>query len=214
MMSKWLLPIVLLFLSTGAHAVELPQYQLRDTFIYDNGRVEQIVDDKDGALVWSTLGGRQYVRDRNFLLPLLQWQTIESSGTRRASATARSLWPLTPGKTVRFRMLTDASVQRGDRQPQRRRFSELWTCRTLEPAPIRVPAGTFDALEIRCERFSPRTMRVIRQEQWYYAPDVGHYVQRRSVDLVSGKRTTFALVATLSGLNANPRRIRSILTNL
>jgi hypothetical protein len=198
----------------AAHAAQLPQYELQDTFIYDNGRVEQLVSMSGDTLTWSAFEGREYVRDRNFVIPLLQWGTVESNGTRQASAEVRSLWPLQPGKTVRFRILTNANVQVKEGSTQRRRRTELWTCRVLAPASITVPAGTFEAHEIRCERFSPRTMRIISEERWYYSEEVGHYISRSWVDLSTGRRSSYSLVASLHGIEANPRRIRSILSKL
>jgi hypothetical protein len=210
------LPIACFWLALAgtASAAPLPQYQVQDTFIYDNGRVEQLVSVDRDTLTWSAFQGRQYQRDRNFVIPLLQWGTMESSGTRQVSPEARTLWPLKPGKTVRFRVLTDASVQLKDGSTQRRRRTELWTCRVLPPAPITVPAGTFEGTEIRCDRFSPHTMRILSEERWYYCEEVGHYISRSWVELSTGRRSSYALVATLRGIEANPRRIRSILAKL
>jgi hypothetical protein len=198
----------------AVHAAPLPQYQLQDTFIYDNGRVEQLVAVSGDTLTWSAFEGRQYERDRNFIIPLLHWKTVESSGTRQVSPQARSLWPLAPGKTARFRVLTDANVQLKEGSSRRRRRTDLWSCRVLAPAPITVPAGTFEAHEIRCERFSPRTMRVISEERWHYSEELGHYISRSWVDLSTGRRSSYSLVASLHGIEANPRRIHSILSKL
>jgi hypothetical protein len=187
---------------------------LADTFIYDNGRVEQLVSMSGDRLTWSAFEGRQYVRDRNFVLPLLHWETVESTGNRRVSSEAGALWPLEPGKTVRFRVLTDVAVKVKDGADRRRRRTELWSCRVLPPASVTVPAGTFEALEILCEQFSSRTMRSLSEEHWYYSQEVGHYVARKWVDLATGRRGGYSLVARLSGIEANPRRIRSILSGL
>jgi hypothetical protein len=200
--------------TVAVQATPLPQYESGDAFIYDNGRVEQLVSMSGDELTWSAFEGREYVRDRNFVVPLLQWKTIESSGTRQASPDARSLWPLQPGKSVRFRVLTDVAVQVKEGETRRRRRAELWSCRVLPPALITVPAGTFNALEIRCEQFSSSTMRVISEERWYYSEEVGHYVSRSWVDLLSGRRGSYSLAARLHGIEANPRRIRSILSKL
>jgi hypothetical protein len=210
------LAIAFLWLATAGavSAAPLPQYELQDTFIYDNGRVEQLVAVDGERLTWSTFAGRRYQRDRNFLLPLLQWETVESRGARVASPEARSLWPLKPGNKARFRVLTDADVQTRNGSTRHRRGTELWSCRVLPPAPITVPAGTFDSMEIRCERFSPHTMRIISEERWYYSEEVGHYVSRSWVDLSTGRRTQYSLVAALRGREANPLRIRSILAGL
>jgi hypothetical protein len=199
--------------SVAIRAAPLPQYELADAFIYDNGRVEQLVAMSGDELTWSAFEGRQYVRDRNFVVPLLHWKTVESSGTRQVSAEARALWPLKPGKAVRFRVLTDVTVHAKEGNTRRRR-AELWSCRVLPPASMTVPAGTFGAIEIRCEQFSPSTMRVISEERWYYSEEVGHYVSRSWVDLLSGRRGSYSLVARLHGLEANPQRIRSILSKL
>jgi hypothetical protein len=200
--------------SVAVRATPSPQYELADTFIYDNGRVEQLVAMSGDRLTWSAFEGRQYVRDRNFVVPLLDWETVESKGSRRVSSEAGSLWPLEPGKTVRFRVLTDVTVQAKEGANRRRRRSELWSCRVLPAASITVPAGSFAALEIRCEQFSSRTMRILSEERWYYSEEVGHYVSRKWVDLSTGRRGGYSLVARLRGMEANPRRIRSILSKL
>ena len=192
----------------------LPQYEVGDAFIYDNGRVEQLVSTSADRLTWSAFEGRQYVRDRNFVVPLLQWETVESRGTREISPEAAALWPLEPGKTVRFRVVTDVTRALKEGVNRRRRRAELWTCRVLPPASITVPAGTFDALEIRCEEFSSTTMRLLSEERWYYSEEVGHYVSRRWTELSTGRRGGYSLVTKLRGIEANPRRIRSILSKL
>jgi hypothetical protein len=200
--------------TAATHATPLPQYELADTFIYDNGRVEQLVSLSGDELTWSAFEKRQYVRDRNFVVPLLHWETVESSGTRQVSPEARALWPLEPGKAVRFRVLTDVTTHVKEGSSRRRRRAELWSCRVMPSAPITVPAGTFEAFEIRCEQFSTNTMRVISEERWYYSEEVGHYVSRNWTDLLSGRRGGYSLVTRLRGIEANPKRIRSILSTL
>jgi hypothetical protein len=203
-----------LAVSVGVRAASLPQYEVPDTFIYDNGRVEQLVAVSGDRLTWSAFEGRQYVRDRNFVVPLLHWETVESIGSRRASPEAGALWPLKPGNAVRFRVLTDVTVKVKEGADRHRRRTELWSCRVLPAAAITVPAGSFEALEIRCEEFSPRTMRVLNEERWFYSEEVGHYIARKWVDLSTGRHGGYSLVARLRGLEANPRRIRSILSKL
>jgi hypothetical protein len=192
----------------------LPQYELADAFIYDNGRVEQLVSMSGDRLTWSAFEGRRYVRDRNFVVPLLHWETVESKGDRKVSPEAGSLWPLEAGKAARFRVLSDVVVQGKDGTKRTRRRAELWSCRVLPEAPVTVPAGKFDALEIRCEQFSTRTMRILSEERWFYSEEVGHYVSRNWVDLSTGRRGGYALVAKLRGIEANPKRIRKILSGL
>ena len=201
-------------LIAATSATSLPQYEMGDTFIYDNGRVEQLAATSDNRLTWSAFEGRQYVRDRNFVVPLLQWDTAESRGTREVSAEATALWPLLPGKTVRFRVITEVMRTAKDGVERRRRRAELWTCRVLPPAAITVPAGTFEALEILCEEFSSTTMRLLSEEHWFYSEDVGHYVARRWTELSTGRHGGYSLVTKLRGIEANPRRIRSILSRL
>ena len=205
---------IALAVSVVASGTSLPEYEVGDAFIYDNGRVEQFVSASADRLTWSAFEGRQYVRARNFAVPLLQWETAESRGTRGVSPEAAALWPLEPGKSVRFRVVTDVTRQVKEGVNRHRRRAELWTCRVEPPAPITVPAGTFDALEIVCEEFSSTTMRLLSEERWYYAQDVGHYVSRRWSDLSTGRRGGYSLVTKLRGMEANPRRIRSILSKL
>jgi len=200
--------------SVAASGTPLPEYEIGDTFIYDNGRVEQFVSASSERLTWSAFEGRQYVRHRDFAIPLLEWETAESRGTREVSPEAAGLWPLQPGKSVRFRVVTEVTREVKEGVNRHRRRAELWTCRVQPPAPITVPAGTFDALEIVCEEFSSTTMRLLSQEQWYYAEDVGHYISRRWYDLSTGRHGGYSLVTRLRGMEANPPRIRSILSRL
>jgi hypothetical protein len=208
-------PVLVAIAAAGVAAAEaaaLPDYGAGDTFVYSNGRVEQLAGIEANRFTWATRGGRRYVRDRNFVVPALSWRARNVVGARRVSGKPDDLWPLAVGRTNRFRVVTEVDTRDPDTgRSKRTRIGELWTCRVNAAAPIVVPAGRFDAYEIACDRFSSTTMKVLRREIWHYSPEVGHYVRRETINVGNGKRSSFALVAALSGHEANPARVEAVL---
>jgi hypothetical protein len=197
--------------SAGAWSA-LPAYNPGDTFLYSDGRVEQFQSASGDELTWATKGGRTYVRHRNFVLPVLAWKSPESSGTRRVVGKAPSLWPLRSNASARYRLLTNTELLVTPRQrATKRRLTEFWSCRVGAIAALQVHAGTFDAQEIACDRISSNTMRVTRREVWHFAPAVGHYIRKESINVANGKRSRYELVATLTGRDSNPARINAVL---
>ena len=192
-----------------AHA-EPPTYRAGDTFIYSDGRVETALGVEGRDVVWRAGNGQRFTRPRNFIVPIVEWSSSRTRGRRVVRGDHEKLWPLEPGRTVRFRAMAEV---RTDAEPLRR-FPELWSCTTLGPERIDVPAGRFETQHIRCDRYSPDTMRVQRRVDWYYAQDLGHYVRRETFEFVRGKRSRSDLVAQLQGREANPAAIRSILAGL
>jgi len=190
-----------------------PSYRRGDAFIYDNGRVERFAGSNDGGLVWRFLSGRKFVRDASFFVPILQWNTSRSKGARILSGAPRKIWPLRPGKSTRFSIVTNATSRRGDqdwKDAKSRRSAQFWKCRTGQETEIEVPAGVFAVLPIACVQFSSGTMRKLRQRIWYYAPGVGHYVRLESTSYMTGRHSVYSLVAALSGRRANRKRLRAI----
>jgi hypothetical protein len=75
-----------------------------------------------------------------------------------------------------------------------------------------VPAGTFDTIPVKCERYSTTAMRLLEQREWDYAPELGHYVRRVAVNYLQGTKRTAALsgpAATKSRLAALARQART-----
>jgi hypothetical protein len=189
---------------------EPPTYRAGDTFIFSDRRVETALSVEARDVIWRAGNGQRFTRPRNFVVPIVEWSSSRTRGRRVVRGDHEKLWPLEPGRTVRFRAMAEV---RTDSEPLRR-YPELWSCTALGSKRIDVPAGRFDTQHIRCDRYSPDTMRVQRRVDWYYAPDLGHYVRRETFEFVRGKRSRADLVAQLQGREANPAAIRSILATL
>lgn len=194
----------------GPLRAALPEYRIGDTFIYSDRRVETAEAIEARDVVWRAGNGQRFVRPRNFVVPPVEWSTRRTRGRRVVRGAHERLWPLEAGRTVRFRIVTEL---RTDAEPLRR-IAELWTCTAIGAQRIEVPAGRFDTQRIRCDRYSPYTMRVQRRIVWYYSEDVGHYVRRETIDFGTGRRSNVDLVAQLHGREANSAAIRSVLAGL
>lgn len=197
-------------LGSTAVAAAPPEYRIGDTFIYSDRRVETALRIDARDVVWRAGNGQRFTRPRNFVVPAVEWATSKTRGRRVVRGDHERLWPLEAGRTVRFRAMAEV---RSDATPLRR-IPELWSCTAAGAQRIDVPAGRFDTQQIRCDRYSPDTMRVQRRVVWYYSDEVGHYVRRETIEFSNGKRRVVDLVAQLHGREANNAAIRSILARL
>ncbi|MFM9977019.1 MAG: hypothetical protein ACKVOP_03100 [Sphingomonadaceae bacterium] len=185
----------------------LPRYRPSDAFVFSDGRVERVVRIQRNRITWAGLNGPSYVRDRNFMLPVLQWRSGKGMGERRIVGSPQQIWPLDRPKSVRFRAVAQTRTK-----PLAgwRRSATLWTCKSAKPRTVTLKLGTFQTYPLSCDRYSATTMRLIERLEWDYAPDLNHYIRRTSVDYFRGTRTNIELVAALSGPAANRRRLAAI----
>ena len=198
-------------LAGGAFEAGLPGYRPGDTFIFDNRRVERVGRIDGEHVVWRTRSGREYVRHRNFIVPILEWQVRDRIGKRQVFGRPDKLWPLKEGKRVRFRVVTETEDLDGS---GRRRTVNLWACKVGDRQMTDTDAGPFETFPVQCERFSHNSMRLIQRHTWHYAPTVGHYVRRETVSFFTGARKEFDLAVMLPAHLANDRRIRTTVRDL
>ena len=198
-------------LAGGAFEAALPGYRPGDTYIFDNRRVERVGRIDGEHVVWRTRSGREYVRHRNFIVPILEWQVRDRIGKREVFGRPDKLWPLKEGKRVRFRVVTETEDLDGS---GRRRTVNLWACKVGDKQLTDTDAGPFETFPIQCERFSHNSMRLIQRHTWHYAPTVGHYVRRETVSFFTGQRKEFDLAVMLPAHLANDRRIRMTVRDL
>jgi hypothetical protein len=191
--------------------VALPDYEPGDAFVFSDGRVERVVDTGDIRMTWAGLSGASYKRSRNFVVPVLEWRSGRATGRREVHGNPDALWPIGTGKggskSARFRVVTETKA---NAQAAARRSVSLWVCRTGKPKAFTVAAGTYDAIPVKCDRYSPTTMRLIEQREWDYAPEIGHYVRRVTVNYLRGTTRTVELVAALSGPAASKARLTAL----
>lgn len=197
----------LLAAAAFAAPVEMPHYQRGDAFVFSDGRVERVIADKPDGLTWAGLSGPSYRRSRNFVVPVLQWRNGRGTGKREVRGNPDALWPIGKSKSARFRVITETRV---NPLASVRRSVSLWECKTAKPKLFTVAAGTFDAIPVKCDRYSPTTMRLLEQREWDYAPELGHYIRRVTVNYLRGTTRTVELVAALSGPAASKARLAAI----
>lgn len=194
-----------LLLALGAATPTDPSYEVGDAFVYSDGRVERVRRIEDGTVTWAGLAGSTYQRSVNPVVPVLSWRVAGVRGQRHVAGAADSLWPLHPGRSARFRVVTEIS-----RDEKSRRSVAFWTCRTGKTGEITVPAGTFESVPVECDRYSPWSMRLVERVQWDWSPEIGHYVRRRTTHFFDAHSTEIALVAALPSDAASLPRLRAL----
>ena len=187
--------------------VPLPEYERGDAFVFSDGRVERVIDSDGTRMTWAGLSGPNYQRSRNFVVPVLQWRSGRATGRREVHGNPDALWPIGKSRSARFRVVTETKA---NAQASARRSVSLWACKTAKPKTFTVTAGTYETIPIKCDRYSPTTMRLIEQREWDYAPDLGHYVRRVTVNYLRGTTRTVELVAALSGPSASKARLTAL----
>lgn len=187
--------------------VPLPDYEPGDAFVFSDGRVERVIDTGDTRMTWAGLSGASYKRSRNFVVPVLEWRSGRATGRREVHGNPDALWPIGKSKSARFRVVTETKA---NAQAAPRRSVSLWVCKTGKLRLFTVKAGTYEAIPVKCDRYSPTTMRLIEQREWDYAPELGHYVRRVTVNYLRGTSRTVELVAALSGPAASKARLTAL----
>ena len=194
-------------LAQEPEARAMPDYAPGDAFVFTDGRVEQVMRAEGDVVTWRGLQGDAYERGRNFVTPVIGWKNSQGEGRRTVAGPAGKLWPLAPGKSARFSVITES--RRAGAQAWERNLA-LWACHVEASRAVQTPAGGFEVLPIVCDRFSPVNMRLLERLTWDYAPEVGHYVRRTIVDYVSAQTSVIALTSELHGQAATRPRLEAL----
>ena len=153
----------------------LPRYTQGSWFAFDDGSRNEVVMVAGENVIWENEKGKWEMRYRNPALPRLRW----SRGSAIVLADPKSLWPLRPGGSIRFNVLRETRRKNGEVAKRKR----IWSCEVDESIAIQTEAGLFDAYPIICERRSRgRSDKLLRTRTFYYAPEIGHYVQYSTID--------------------------------
>lgn len=190
--------------------IALPDYQTGDSFVYSDGRVERVVRSDGDQMVWAGINGPSYRRSRNFIVPVLEWRSGRGTGVREVRGNPDALWPISKPKSARFRVVTETKA---NPQAAAKRSVSLWVCKTSKAKAFTVSAGTYSAIPVVCDRYSPTTMRLVERREWDYAPELGHYIRRVSINYLRGTTRSIELVAALSGPSANRARLTALSRN-
>jgi hypothetical protein len=212
MVGGWAAALMLGLWGAAAPAERLPPapapaYEVGDAFVFSDGRVEQVRRIDGEVISWAGLKGAPYQRSRSFFLPVLGWSLPQGEGRRTVTGHPEALWPLAPGRSVRFSVVTE--TRRAANAPWARNLS-LWTCTVAPTRQVTVGAGAFQVLPIACDRYSPSTMRLLERITWEYSDELGHYVRRTTIDYVSARTTVIQLSSALHGPAATRARLAAL----
>lgn len=166
----------------GPPLATLPTYRKGDTYTYSSGRteiVEKLVDDR---VVWRNDLDSEFERYPNFIFPSVDTRTDRGEVLREFSVPPDTMWPLIPGTRRQFK--SEVRVKLAG-QSGTRLFYREWICTVVGKAKVEVQFGSFDSVEVTCERYSRGSWR--EKRTWYYVPEIGHYVKR--VDSFIGRNS-------------------------
>lgn len=172
-----------------------PTYEVADTYVYTDGRVETVTRVGPERTMWETAEGSSYTAYRNFILPPISWKSGSSMGENMLQPATGAKWPPAISGDIIFSVGSKAG---GDAVDMPKTWSGKWRCAAKGISPVNVTVGKFDAITIECQRAKPEP-GTWKKRTWYYVPKVGHYVRR--VDLIhgTGREVTIDLVAIRPG---------------
>lgn len=187
-----------------------PTLRPGDTFFYGRSTVLRLLSVQGGQQHWSrTTAPTELHSTGDFFAPPLRTsspgQTTESTLEGRPG----DLWPLAPGKSVRFaerRQITWTALRLS------RSVRYEWHCEVVDARMSYVPAGDHETFHVRCEGRSDSLLFPTERLSWDYAPLVGHEVRRTW--FAGGRERVATLSAALPGSVANEERIASVLRRL
>lgn len=156
-------------------AENLPDYVVGESFIFDDGRTDTVIEIDGEKITWRDDRGIIRWIHRNFLLPDIAWQNRTRRSSSTTTADAKMLWPLQVGASGRFDY--KQSVDANDASTHNE-YKQSWQCLVEGTLSLDVPAGTFNVFKIPCYRYLDGTSFWRQTRTFYYAPEVGHYVKR------------------------------------
>jgi len=153
----------------------LPDYTVGESFTFDDGRTDTVIDVRGDVVTWRDHLGIIRVKYRNFTIPDISWQNRTRRSTSQTTATPDMLWPLAVGNDARFEFQQTVEANDGS---SKREYTQSWECAVAGTESLDVPAGTFNVFKIPCYRYTQGTSNWRQTRTFYYAPAVKHYVMR------------------------------------
>ncbi len=188
----------------------LPTYAVGDTFTFDNGRSYRVerISAKTGQIKWRRGRSRTYYGPPNFVIPYRKWSNRRARGSFETDAEDDTLWPLSVGASDYF---VGRSESRRKGRDQKSQSIRAYDCEVDGTRTLSLAIGTFDTYRVVCRRYT-RGRSLSRVYHWYYAPAIGHYVQKdtfkRHGEMTSSMKLTSVLRAD-RGLTEAARAIRN-----
>ena len=173
-------------------------YEVGDSYIYSNGRVETTTRITGNLVHWVVNDGSSYIAARNFVIPPVKWENSSGSVQSSVISSSNVKWPPAKANEVVFTANPrDPDVAHHLYEA----WSGEWSCGTDGRSTIAVPAGRFDVIKIACERTSGTSSRW-RRHVWYYSPDIRHFVRKEETFGEGGQPTVIDLIAVRPGRGA------------
>lgn len=184
---------------------EEPYYEVGDSYIYSNGRIETTTRITGNLIHWAVNDGSSYMSANNFVTPPVKWEN--ESGSVRSSVVFSSSdeWPPAKANDVVF-MAKPKDPDAASHLYEA--WSGQWTCGTEGRSTIAVPAGKFNVVKIACERTNGESSRW-RRQVWYYSPDIRHFVRKEETFAGGGQPAVIDLIAVRPGRGTWSRSARS-----
>lgn len=153
----------------------LPGYGVGESFLFDDGRTDTVIEVDGETLTWRDDRGIVRWIHRNFLLPDIAWQNRTRRSSSQTTADPNMLWPLEVGASARFDYQQIVDANNGSTHNE---YKQSWQCIVEGTMSLDVPAGTFNVFKIPCYRYLNGTSSWRQTRTFYYAPKVNHYVKR------------------------------------
>jgi peptidoglycan hydrolase-like protein with peptidoglycan-binding domain len=173
-------------------------YPVGTRFVYSGVEVHSVTGVKGGRVSWETSIGDHYVTGPHFGLPEMEWQSGTWTGIAESTLPPETSWPPNEGMDIYFDVTSQEWNEAAGKNATRHVSDASWSCSNKGAEGLNVPAGTFKAQKIVCER-SPAPAGDWQKRIWYYVPATGHFVRRHDFDGAELEIAKVELVAILPG---------------
>jgi peptidoglycan hydrolase-like protein with peptidoglycan-binding domain len=173
-------------------------YPVGTRFVYSGVETHTVTGVDGGRVNWETSLGDHYTTGPHFGLPEKEWQSGTWKGVAESSLPPETSWPPNEGMDLYFDVTSQEWNEAQGKNAQRHASDASWSCSNEGAKGVKVPAGSFKALAIICER-SPAPAGAWQKRVWYYVPAIGHFVRRHDFDGAGLEIAMLELIAILPG---------------
>ena len=186
-----------------------PGFLVGTVFIYSDGDVEKLIDQRRNWVVIETMRKQRYKNDLNFVIPTLEKSTLTYSYQQRViKGNPDRLFPLDKSRSVDFVL-----QRKRDNGKQRERS---WSCAPATRQSIEVLKTVKPVYKVSCDHigFSKNGKSGEKRESfdYYYDPSLSWVVKR--VRYKKGKESARQLMYILPPDKATPRKITRLLKKI
>lgn len=170
-------------------------------FVYSGNEIHTITRVEGAKVRWETNLGDRYTTGPYFGLPETEWRTGNWKGTATSTLPPEISWPPSRGMNLHFDVASEEWNEAEGEGARHHVSDSSWSCRNEGASRVNVPAGSFEADRIVCER-SPAPAGAWQKRVWYYVPAIGHFVRREDFDGAGLELGTLELIALVPGIES------------